>query len=110
MGAQVALSVALLAGAALLITSLCRLGNRISVSGRKSLGRRHHIPTSQYPDAGSRQRFVEQLLNALRDIPGVQSATVSGDFPLQSVAIATLYARADRDVPPVDNARLRQSR
>jgi predicted permease len=101
-GAQVALSVTLLAGAALLITSFMRLSNQ-------NLGfRPQHLwtgaitlPTSQYPDAGSRQRFIEQLLNALRDIPGVQTATVSGDIPLNG-GNRTLYARGDRDLPPVE--------
>jgi len=101
-GAQVALSVTLLAGAALLITSFLRLS-------QQNLGfRSQHLwtgnvtlPTAQYPDAPSRQRFVEQFLNALRDIPGVQSATASGDIPLNG-GNRTLYARGDRDVPPVE--------
>ena len=101
-GAQVALSVTLLAGAALLITSFMRLS-------QQNLGfRPQHLwtgaitlPTSQYPDAGSRQRFIEQLLNALRDLPGVQTATVSGDIPLNG-GNRTLYARGDRDLPPVE--------
>ena len=101
-GAQVALSVTLLAGAALLITSFMRLS-------KQNLGfRPQHLwtgaitlPTSQYPDAGSRQRFIEQLLNALRDIPGVQTATGSGDIPLNG-GNRTLYARGDRDLPPVE--------
>ena len=101
-GAQVALSVTLLAGAALLITSFMRLS-------QQNLGfRSQHLwtgavtlPTSQYPDAGSRQRFIEQLLSALRDIPGVQTATVSGDIPLNG-GNRTLYARGDRDLPPVE--------
>src|SRR5213592_1708357 len=101
-GAQVALSVTLLAGAALLITSFIRLS-------QQNLGFRSQnlwtgtitLPTSQYPDAASRQRFVEQLLDALRDIPGVQTATVSGDIPLNG-GNRTLYARGDRDLPPVE--------
>jgi predicted permease len=101
-GAQVALSVTLLAGAALLITSFMRLS-------QQNLGfRPQHLwtgaitlPTSQYHDAGSRQRFIEQLLDALRDIPGVQTATVSGDIPLNG-GNRTLYARGDRDLPPVE--------
>src|SRR5207248_3476859 len=100
--AQVALSVTLLAGAALLITSFIRLS-------QQNLGFRSQnlwtgtitFPTSQYPDAGSRQRFVQQLLDALRDIPGVQTATVSGDIPLNG-GNRTLYARGDRDLPPVE--------
>src|SRR5580765_5824484 len=101
-GAQVALTVTLLAGAAQLITSFTRLS-------KQSLGcQPQHLwpgaitlPTSQYPDAGSRQRFIEQLLNALRDIPGVQTATGSGDIPLNG-GNRTLYARGDRDLPPVE--------
>src|SRR5262249_31754232 len=58
------------------------------------------LPTAQYGDTASRQRFVEQLLNALREVPGVQSATVSGDIPLNG-GNRTLYARGDRDLPPV---------
>jgi putative ABC transport system permease protein len=56
---------------------------------------------AQYPDAASRQRFVEQTLNALRDVPGLESATISGDIPLAG-GNRTLYARADRDVPPIE--------
>src|ERR1051325_10638811 len=101
-GAQVALSVTLLAGAALLITSFMRLS-------QQNLGfRSQHLwtgaitlPNAQYPDTVSRQRFVEQLLNALRDVPGIQSATISGDIPLNG-GNQTLYARGDRDVPPIE--------
>src|SRR6266480_4704485 len=101
-GAQVALSVTLLAGAALLITSFTRLS-------QQNLGfRSQHLwtgaialPSAQYPDAASRQRFVEQLLNALRDVPGIQNATVSGDIPLNG-GNRTLYARGDHELPPVE--------
>ena len=100
--AQVALSVTLLAGAALLITSFMRLS-------QQNLGfRSQHLwtgaitlPTAQYPDTASRQRFVEQLLNALHDVPGIQNATVSGDTPLNG-GNQTLYARGDRDLPPLE--------
>jgi len=101
-GAQVALSVTLLAGAALLITSFMRLSHQ-------NLGFRVQqiwtgaitSPTAQYPDMASRQRFVEQLLNEMRDIPGLQSVTVSGETPLTG-GNRTLYARGDRDVPPIE--------
>ncbi len=101
-GAQVALSVTLLAGAGLLITSFVRLS-------QQNLGfRSQHLwtgaitlPSAQYPDAASRQRFIEQLLKALHDMPGVQNATVSGDIPLNG-GNRTLYARGDRDLPPME--------
>jgi predicted permease len=101
-GAQVALSVTLLAGAALLITSFIRLS-------QQKLGFQPYqlwtggitLPVAQYPDSQTRQRFAEQLLNELRDVPGLESATISGDIPLAG-GNRTLYARGDRDVPPVE--------
>jgi putative ABC transport system permease protein len=101
-GAQVALSVTLLAGAALLITSFIRLT-------QQNLGFQPHnlwvgainLPIAQYPDQVARQRFVERTLAALRDTPGVESATVSSDIPLNG-GNRTLYARADREVPPTE--------
>jgi len=101
-GAQVALSVTLLAGAALLITSFIRLS-------QQSIGFRSQnlwtgaitLPVSQYPDAASRQRFAEQTLNELHNVPGLESATISGDIPLNG-GNRTLYARGDRDVPPME--------
>src|SRR5207247_11306460 len=59
------------------------------------------LPTSQYDDRPSRQRFVEQTLHELRSIPGLESATISGDIPLVGFS-RYLYARGDRDVPPVE--------
>src|SRR5436309_6926582 len=101
-GAQVALSVTLLAGAALLITSFVRLS-------QQNLGFRPQnlwtgaitLPTSQYPDRPSRQRFVEHTLHELRSVPGLESATISGDIPLVGFS-RYLYARGDHDVPPVE--------
>jgi predicted permease len=101
-GAQVALSVTLLAGAALLITSFVRLN-------QQNLGFRPQrlwtggitLPTAQYPDSPSRQLFVEQFLNSLQNVPGLESSTISGDIPLNG-GNRTLYARGDRDVPPIE--------
>ena len=101
-GAQVALSVTLLAGAALLITSFVRLSQQnIGFRSQNLWTGAITLPVSQYPDAPSRQRFVEQTLDALRDVPGLESATVSGDIPLAG-GNRTLYARGDRDVPPIE--------
>ncbi|HXY60733.1 MAG TPA: ABC transporter permease [Chthoniobacterales bacterium] len=101
-GAQVALSVTLLAGAALLITSFVRLTQQnIGFRSQSLWTGAITLPISQYPDAPSRQVFVQQLLDSLRDVPGLQSATVSGDIPLAG-GNRTLYARGDRDVPPID--------
>src|SRR5438128_8446882 len=101
-GAQVALSVTLLAGAALLIMSFIRLSQQnIGFRSQNLWTGAITLPVAQYQDAPSRQRFVEQTLNALRDVPGLESATISGDIPLAG-GNRTLYARADREVPPIE--------
>src|SRR5438270_2104081 len=101
-GAQVALSVTLLAGAALLITSFVRLTQQnVGFRSQSLWTGAITLPISQYADAPARQRFVEQTLDALRDVPGIESATVSGDVPLNG-GNRTLYARGDRDVPPIE--------
>ncbi len=102
--AQVALSVTLLAGAALLITSFVKLS-------RQNIGFRPEnlwiglvtLPQAPYPDQPMRQRFVERTLAALRAVPGLQSATISGDIPLIAAAGSnTLYSRADGEILPID--------
>src|SRR5436190_16614164 len=61
-GAQVALSVTLLAGAALLITSFVRLTQQnIGFRSQNLWTGAITLPTAQYPDAPSRQRLVEQI-------------------------------------------------
>ena len=101
-GGQVALSVTLLAGAALLITSFIRLTQQnIGFRSQNLWTGAITLPVSQYPDAPSRQRLVDQTLDALRDIPGLQTSTVSGDIPLAG-GNRTLYARGDRDVPSIE--------
>ena len=101
-GAQVALSVTLLAGAALLITSFVRLTQQnIGFRSQNLWTGGITLPISQYPDAPSRQRLVEQMLNELRDVPGLETSTISGDIPLAG-GNRTLYARGDRDVPPIE--------
>ena len=101
-GAQVALSVTLLAGAALLITSFIRLSQQnIGFRSQNLWTGAITLPGSQYPDAPSRQRFAEQILNELHNVPGLESATISGDIPLNG-GNRTLYARGDRDVLPME--------
>jgi predicted permease len=103
-GAQVALSVTLLAGAALLIASFIRLNQQnVGYQYRNVWIGFVTLPSTQYSDLGTRQRFVEHLLASLRVVPGFQDVTVSGDIPLLVAGgNATLYSRADGEVLPVD--------
>ncbi len=101
-GAQVALSVTLLAGASLLIASFLRLSHQDPGFKFDNLWNAFTVmPQAQYPDVASRTRFAEQLLTALRATPGLQEVTASAGIPLNGGGGATLYTRADGDVPPI---------
>jgi putative ABC transport system permease protein len=101
-GAQVALSVTLLAGASLLITSFVRLSQQdpgfntdklwIGVTA---------LSQAQYPDQASRARFAEQLQTAFRATPGFEDVMLSSTFPLFGGPSVTLYTRPEGNVPPV---------
>src|SRR5205807_1719570 len=103
-GAQVALSVTLLAGAALLITSFVRLSQQnIGFHPENRWVGFVTLPQAQYPDLNGRQHFVEQALAALRNVPGVQTATISADIPLLAGAGSNfLYSRSDGEILPID--------
>ena len=101
-GAQVALSVMLLAGASLLIASFIRLS-------RQETGfRSDHLwvggitlPAAQYPDTGARARFADRIIQGVQTVPGVESASASSTIPLQGGS-RSYYCRADGDIVPVN--------
>jgi putative ABC transport system permease protein len=103
-GVQVALSVTLLAGAALLITSFVRL------SQQKIGYHTDHVwfglvtlPEPRYPDLGARTRLAEQTLAALRSVPGLDISTICADIPLFPGAGSNiLYSRPDGEILPLD--------
>jgi putative ABC transport system permease protein len=101
-GGQVALSVTLLAGASLLIASFIRLSHQDPGFKPENLWIGLSVmPQAQYPDEGTRARFSDQLLNAIRGIPGLHEASMSTGFPILAGGGATLYARPEENVPPV---------
>jgi len=101
-GAQVALSVTLLAGASLLMASFVRLSSQDPGFRFENLWTCFTVlPEAQYSNEGTRARFADQLTKTLRATPGLQEATISTGIPLTGGAGATLYARADSNVPPV---------
>jgi predicted permease len=98
-GAQVCLSVVLLAGAALLITSFMRLakenaGFRVDRIWSCGIG----LPPSRYPDKAAYARFAKRLQEELQNSPGVEMAATSVDLPLGGGYSQTPYSRADREV------------
>jgi len=101
-GAQVALSVTLLAGASLLIASFVRLSHQDPGFKPDKLWTGVTVmPEAQYPDESTRARFADQLVNSLRAIPGFEQASIGTGFPLAGGFGATLYAPSQGNVPPV---------
>lgn len=103
-GAQVALSVTLLAGAALLITSFVRLSQQnIGFHPENRWIGFLTLPQMRYPDLAARQRFVERTLAALHAVSGFASVTISADIPLLvGGGSNTLYSRTDGEILPID--------
>ncbi len=107
---QVGLSVVLLAGAGLLMTSFLRL------SRQDSGFRSEHVwtaavglPQSAYADDAARARFVERLQVELQNSPGVEAVGMSDGIPLNGNNSASPYARVDQNPPPVRQRPLGQS-
>ena len=100
---QVGLSVVLLAGAALLITSFLRLsreqsGFRYDHMWVGALG----LPEAAYPDDESRGRFTERLQNELQNTAGVEATAIIDGVPLSGANSSSPYARVDGNVPPLN--------
>src|SRR2546421_13006624 len=74
-GAQVALSVTLLAGASLLIASFVALSHQNPGFKPEKLWVALTVtPQAQYPDVAARNRFADQMTKALRATPGLEEA------------------------------------
>jgi predicted permease len=101
--AQVGLSVVLLAGAALLITSFFRLSRqeagftteRIWVGG---IG----LPPARYADEAALAQFSKHLQDELQVAPGVETVAIADAVPLGGGVGQSPYARADKNPPPIN--------
>jgi putative ABC transport system permease protein len=100
--AQVGLSVALVASAAMLILSFVRLS-------RQEAGFRSEriwaggiaLPPARYPDPASQARFVQRLTAELQNDPGVQDVSATGAVPLSGDISRSPYARVDGNPVPL---------
>ena len=105
--AQVGLSVVLLAGAAMLVSSFVRLS-------RQEVGFRSErvwtggigLPPAQYPDPASLGRFAERLQTELETAPGVEAVSMVDAVPLSGNYSGAPYARADGNPVPVNQRQL----
>jgi predicted permease len=88
---QVALSVALLAGAGLLGRSLANL-MKVDLGYRTSqlLALRVNLPRERYGEPEEHDAFLAQLFERLGAIPGVSGVAISGNIPLTGSSGASL--------------------
>ncbi|MCG6956184.1 MAG: ABC transporter permease [Gemmatimonadetes bacterium] len=80
--AQLALSLALLAGAGLLLRSMARLQAVSPGFDAKGVETFYlSLPSNSYPDEASQRRFYDELLPALRSVRGVTAAGLESVLP-----------------------------
>jgi hypothetical protein len=97
--AEVALSVALLIGAALLLSSFLRLQNTDGGFESEGVAASYvSIPLARYATPARQVQFFEEVVAALRAEPGVTGAVVSLSLPLAGGA--RTHTVAGRPVPP----------
>ena len=102
--AQVAVSLVLLIGAGLLITSFAKLRNqRTGFDSTNIFVAGVGLPPSRYPDIDSQGRFWLRLNEALAAAPGATRATLVSTPPLNGGGFTrSPYALAEGAVPPLN--------
>jgi putative ABC transport system permease protein len=99
---EVALALVLLIGASLLIRSFRTVSSvDPGFDTRNLLVSQVSLPTVKYPTIETRRVFFESMLERIRAIPGVQSATFSDFLPIQGTAHANILVEG-QPVPPPD--------
>jgi putative ABC transport system permease protein len=87
--AEIAISLVLLIGSALLLKSLSRLeGVNPGYSARRVFTAEIAIPDSRYPQPEQKREFVRRVLERVRALPGVEAAAGSSDIPLNGLSLA----------------------
>jgi putative ABC transport system permease protein len=100
---QVAISLVLLVGAALLITSFLRLrAQPPGFDARNLFTAGINLPATRYPTPGSQFRLYAELAAELNNAPGVQRAVVAQSLPLVGGFTRAPYASAEGQVPPLN--------
>ena len=99
--AEVALTLLLLVGAGLLLRSFHGL-RRVDpgFAAERVISFRTSLPETRYPTAREHVRFYQALLEKVRALPGVQSATVASQLPLDDAGWDTTFLIEGQAEPP----------
>ncbi|HXN24280.1 MAG TPA: ABC transporter permease [Candidatus Dormibacteraeota bacterium] len=99
--AEVALALVLLAGSGLLIRSFAHLANADpGFQAKNLLTVKLSLPGSKYGQDQARVVFFHQLLDRIRSLPGVQSASANSLLPFTAGGVATSFTIVGRPEPP----------
>jgi putative ABC transport system permease protein len=97
---EIALSLVLLVGAALLIRSLVRLiGTGVGFDTERLLTATVELPAARYPEEAQRAVFYNQLVQRVGTLPDVEAASAITFAPLTGLGPATTFWANDRVVP-----------
>jgi putative ABC transport system permease protein len=108
---QVALSLVLLVGAALLVSSFMRLQRQQpGFDPEHVLTAALALPPAKYPSGDPQLRFYQQVIDALQGTAGVRRAAFVQGLPLTGIDSRAPYARADGAVAPLNERPLALSR
>ena len=100
---QVAISLVLLIGAGLLVTSFASLrGQDAGFDPTNVFVATVSLPPSRYPGSDAQSRFWLHLREALSNAPGVADATLSSQPPLSGGFTRAPYALNEGAVPPLN--------
>jgi len=99
--AQVALSLLLLVGAGLLIRSFDRLLSiDVGFNPQGLLTLEYRLPQNKYPEPRSQWEVHRQIVERIREVPGVQSACLVEDLPFSGNGGSVPILLPDRERPP----------
>ena len=99
--AQVALSLLLLVGAALLIRSFDRLLSvDVGFKPEGLLTLEYRLPRSKYPEPRAQWEVHRQVVERIREVPGVQSVSLVGGLPFSGNGGSVALLLPDRERPP----------
>ena len=104
---QVALTLALLTGAALFVKSFWQLARiEPGYQPKDAVSLQFDLPASRYPDSASVARFSGTLSQGLRTLPGVQAVGEASNLPLNPEGMeyrAFTVENGPRNVGPVED-------
>jgi putative ABC transport system permease protein len=101
---EIAIAVPLLVNGSLIVQSFTRLQHvDLGFDPERLLTMQLSLSSERYPTPAARAQFVERAVAALQTIPGVRSAGISTNVPLQALSLDAVYVVDGRPRPnPAD--------